>query len=585
MISYDSAEEYLFTIGILVAFFGLIVSIIRGRSDLAGVLRSSGMRRRHSLAMLLVVLAFLIPELLVVNTTQQLFFDDVIYQSMAVTLIHTGQAWMCNYGNAFACYSGQVFHEPIGTSFNLAIAFLIAGANRTAAYATEIVLAVIALVSVFLVSLVMFKDPRAAIFSEAFLALSPLLLVWGKPTTSDLPSMAYALVAVLFMLVFLRKRNVDTFGMAAFSLALATYMKATMAVLVVVIPVMYLIMEHGSIRRRLSGIYDLARRNIYNTRLLVVILLFVVAIGPELGYAYNKALYGTYDYQGTYIQDSCAASLSLTQTKGTFNLQNFEYNVCGNILFWTNHYESSFIMQPLIFSIIGVLGAVSMLILERRAFLSIGFWFLSFFLLYAFFYAGGVTYGVDWRFMLSLIAQVSLFAGFFVAAMLDAKDRILLRLVRRWRGAAFRIYHAVAEYSIILLVALLMVYPLYAMWSRIAVTPNGLPQAGDARFYESFVYNESHLINSSCLVFSYDPTLFILNNRTSTQLSNVYNSTLYDNLSLRYSCMVFDRGYWCYTPDSLCQNINSTFNLTPIVTANYTQMSKTFGFYYLKKKA
>ena len=63
---------------------------------------------------------------------------------MAQQLIHTGQAVMCDYGTSTACFAGEVFHEPIGLSFNMAIAFLVFGVQRNAAYGTEFLLSIVA---------------------------------------------------------------------------------------------------------------------------------------------------------------------------------------------------------------------------------------------------------------------------------------------------------------------------------------------------------------------------------------------------------------------------------------------------------
>ena len=129
-----------------------------------------------------------------------------------------------------------------------------------------------------------------------------------------------------------------------------------------------------------------------------------------------------------------------------------------------------------------------------------------------------------------------------------------------------------------ILVAIIL-FGFYNQLQYVAVSPNNLPQAGNARFYEGFVYNESHLIPSSCLVFSYDPTLFNINNRTAAQLGYLYDRQQYAAFSKEYSCLVVDYGYWCYTPNNICTYAKSDFILSTIANATYNQTGQTYSFY------
>jgi hypothetical protein len=130
----------------------------------------------------------------------------------------------------------------------------------------------------------------------------------------------------------------------------------------------------------------------------------------------------------------------------------------------------------------------------------------------------------------------------------------------------------------------LIALSVYMMFPYIGIQPSQIPQAGDARFYESMVYNSSSVIPDKCLVFSYDPTLFFLNNRSSAQLYYLYNSTFMQNASSSYPCLVLDYGYWCHTPNNECIGLNQTYNLTPYYLETYQPMNKTFGFYYITPK-
>lgn len=412
-------QEYLFTLGILASLIGMIIAAVKSRKDIRSILSGYGLDRMHILLMVGIVLVFILLELIIVKPTQQLFFDDAIYQAMALDLLHTGQAWMCNYGTTASCFSGEIFHEPIGESFNLAIGFLVLGLHRYSAYYTNFIMSAMAVAFTYLSALLIFGKRRIALLSEFFMALSPALLVWAMPTTSDIPMLTYSLIAIFCMLIFLRKKTIWTFGLALFSLSLLTYMKVDAVAYLIVIPLMYVILDDKSIRASIKANILMVKDNLFNTRVLVIFLLFAMAISPELGFAHSELIGGSFGFQGAYVQESCDTQYTII-ARSAINLQNFDANICSNILFWFDAYKSDYVMQPIIFTAFGIFGAVSMFILrKRRELLALGIWFLAFFLLYDAFYAGSVTYGVDWRFMLSLIAQASIFAGFGVAALIS----------------------------------------------------------------------------------------------------------------------------------------------------------------------
>lgn len=575
-----SLEEYLFTIGMIVSFVGLILAVVSGRRDIAGIFRDLKINRKHIAVAVLIVILFVAMEIIIVQPAQLLFFDDDIYQSMAVTLLHTGQAWFCDYGSQTACYMGEILHEPIGEPFNLAISFAIFGVSRAVALNTGIVLSAIAVFAIFLVGFLFFKNATAALFSELLLALSPILLVWARPTTSDLPGLTYALVAVLFALMFLYRKNYKTLAMAAFSVALASYMKVDAIFMVVIVALIYIILDDrsiiGSIKSNLKRIKD----NYLNTKALLVLLFFVIVIAPEFIYVYDQFVYGTYDYQGTTLQNSCNVTQYIT-VSGKYNVQNFDFNICSSVDFWFDQYSNIDIMQPVIFTFLALAGAATLLVDKRRVLLAIGIWFLAYFFIYAFFYAGSPTYGVNWRFQLSLVAQACLLGGYGCYALIELTDDATRGAWKKLKKKG--IYLSPVIIPMVVLV-FLIVYSFALHIPQLSISPANIIQAGNARFYENFVYNYSNLIPNKCAVFTYDPTLFIINNKTALQLSYIYNASEYANVSSEYPCLVVDYGYWCYTPDSFCSNLNQSFTLTNIVNETYQPDGEKFGFYYVTKK-
>ena len=235
MMGFTGLSEYIFTIGIIVAFVGTIVAVFLGRRQFGEVLKGSGIRKRHLILAVVIAAIFLSAELAIVKPTQLVFFDDVLYQVGALDLLHMGQAWACNYGTPLVCYAGEVFHEPVGTPFIFAMGYALFGVHLSVVYGTMLVVTLVGVLMAFLVGSVLFEDPVAGLFSELIVGLSPIILIWAVPTTSDMPMFTFSLVAIFMMLVFVKRKSVYTLLAALLALALVTYMKVDALLYVVLL--------------------------------------------------------------------------------------------------------------------------------------------------------------------------------------------------------------------------------------------------------------------------------------------------------------------------------------------------------------
>ncbi|MFI5412383.1 MAG: glycosyltransferase family 39 protein [Candidatus Micrarchaeales archaeon] len=570
--------EYLLTLGMLIAFVGFIISLILGRDQITKELSQFKIKRKHILAVILIAAIFLFIESYVVQPTQLLYFDDDIYQAMALSILHTGQAWMCNYGTPSSCTIGQLFLEPIGESFNIAVGFALFGISRNVTYAVQLALSTIAVIAIFFSSLLLLKNIRAALFSELLLALSPALLVWAHPTTSDLPMLTYSLIALFFLVLFVRRKNLKTFSMLAFSTALVSYMKVNAILFIAVMFMGYFILDYKNLSKSTKENMKVLRAGYSSTIALLILLLFVISVTPEMIYSSSQYSGGSYLYPGSLVPNSCNPSSTGLTANSSINLKNFEYNLCANVYFWFDNYQDQYVMQPIFFTMLAILGAALMLFKKRRELAFLAIWLIAFFVIYTAFYAGSVVFGINWRFMLSLIAPASILGGYACAYIVDFTESIYKKLTSHSNYLKNSRYIGLIAALVLLF---FISYSIYLLIPQIGVNPSNLPQAGDARYYEDFVLNQSSAIPSNCIVYSYDPTLFFLVNRSALQMSYLSNQSVFSDVSKQYSCQVIDYGYWCYTPNNFCPSLNSKFDLKPIVTTTYSPLGKIFGFYYI----
>ncbi len=565
------SQEYILTIGITAAFAAMLLAFALSRREIAAAFRRQRLGRTHALAALGVVALFLVLETSLVKPTQQLFFDDAIYQGGAQMLIRTGQAWMCNYGTPTMCFNGQLFHEPVGTSFNIAIGFLVGGVSRAVVLNEFIIFAALAVLLTFFAAYLLFGRFADAIFSELLMAFSPILLVWAAPTTSDLLLMFYSLFAFFAMLVFMKKKNALTLSFFAFSLAFLAYIKVNAGIYLILFPFMLVLLDETSVRKSVASKLRLVREHLLDTRLLLLAMVALLLILPEVMYVTSVGAGDDYGALGTQIQNTCGTGY--INATGAINLQNFKANICSNILFWFNLYSANSgypIMQPALFTLLGIIGAGILFLKKRREGAALAIWFAAIFLFYTAFYAGSVTFGVDWRFMLALVPPASLLGGYAIGYAIGLAKKVGTRKV------------AVAAVSAAAIAAI--AYSMLSMAQYLSISPGSITQAATARFYENFVYDNARLVPSSCLVFSFDPTLFNINGRASSQFSNLTTpqTEQYKYYSGKYPCLVIDYGFWCYTTDDMraaCRGALKEYNTTLIAGATDNQTGNFYGLY------
>ena len=119
---------YELTAGVYASLILMLAFIVIDRRELRVLLRKH--ISRYSPAALALILAFfLIVSLLYVSPVEQLYFDENIYQAVALNIMHSFNSLWCRSGTGHltTCYVNAVYHDPVGWSSFIAIAFAIFG--------------------------------------------------------------------------------------------------------------------------------------------------------------------------------------------------------------------------------------------------------------------------------------------------------------------------------------------------------------------------------------------------------------------------------------------------------------------------
>jgi hypothetical protein len=555
---------YEITAAVLSSFIALVAFVVAGRKELSRVLRAD--ISRYSLLVLLAVLAFFIAfSVLFVSPVEQLYFDENIYQGVAMNILAHGNALWCQYGTGYLrdCYVNQVYHDPVGWSVFIAMAFGLFGIGTGTAFGLELLVGALSIAAVFLLSSVLFERKSIAAISTVAFAAMPLLYVWSRTQADmDLPFMMLAIFSFFFFVVFKKRGSFNTLAMFAFSLALTAYIRIEAILLVGVFALLLAIFGEAGIRREIAKNIAAAGRAIDdNAKAILLLIAFVALLTPELYYISLEAA------NPNYGQSANQPLLSLSNFEG--NVGTNVYFVFG-VLSGMNSKDS----YPLVFSdTILALAIVGTLLFafdgrSRNRFGVIALlwaWFLAYFVFYTAFYAGAANYGVDSRFMLQLVPPLSLLGalgvfelGYAASALVRGKGR----KAKRRKGVAFCVASAAV-------VCAALLYPFIALAPVVVISPQDMPQQVVILKASNFFYDNYNAVPKNCLVFSFTPDLWYGVNVSSAQVDYASGGL---NGSDAYSCKVLDYGYWCVVPpyrNTTCEQLMKEYS-TAVIASNVT---------------
>ncbi len=563
---------YLVTLIVSISFVSLMASIAIGRKDLAAALRPC-INRYSVLLLALIVSFFILFSVLFVSPVERLYFDENIYQGIALNIMHSGNALWCQYGTANLAYCGygQVYHDPVGWSLFIGIAFALFGAGTATAYGLQLFVGLMSIIGVFLLSAVLFKRKEVPVVAAAVFALNPQLFIWSRTqAVIDLPFMMLTLFTLFFFAVFSRRETTATLAMGTFSLVLTLYTRIEAFLLVPIAIVMYFALGSGGIRRTLGKRLRMLAFGRDRLTLLLLAAVFAALVLPQAGYIYTQFSSGNYG-QGT--------------ANKLFSIGNLKSNILVNSEFFLGMLGGNYAYYPVMFPFeVTILAAAGMALFAfnggaRNRFailLVILLWIASYFLFYSFFYAGSVEFGVDSRFMLEILPPLSIAAGLGIVWVVGLAGSACKNLAGRDPNRFF------AYGAVVALFILAVAYPFAAFVPYLTLAQQNLPQEGIALNAVNFIYQNYTDVPPNCLVFSFTPDIWYALNRSSAQIGYLGSTDAnFTKFAGRYSCYVLDYGYWCSVPpyqNTTCSTAISDYKLEPLVKTNRS-IGSGFNFY------
>jgi len=588
---------YATTAVLSIATLMLLFSVVLYRKEIFHVFRDFN---KVDLVALIAILAFFVLfSLLLMHPAEQLYFDENIYQGVALNILHNGNALWCQYGTGYLnnCYSNLVYHDPVEISFFLAIAFALFGIGIKTAYAMQLTVGTLSVMFVFLFSYLLLKKRAAAITAAVIFALMPELLIWSRTQADpDIYFMALTVLSFLFFMIFIERRNMKTLSMFMPSLILAVYARIEGMLLIPIFIVLLLLFGESSIRETFKKrLHEVIENINSNPKFMVMILVFVLLLVPQI-----------------YIVTMSAISQSYGQPQGqpAISVSNFNMNVKSNVEFLIGMFSyapqhkiefqtlNSIGYYPIVFPVLitytAIIGA-ALLVLDssyRNRFgmlLLLGIWFASYFLFYTAFYAGAVTFGVDVRFMLSILPPISVLAAIGITELSEVIGYSPLVLKTYIKKTSYMGVAKYRKYSLIVqavLVIAIVIMPFIHLYNLTTLPPPDMPQQSVILNVITFFYNNYQKVPSNCLVFSLTPDIWYEFGRSSAQINYVYpgNDQRFINFASKYSCFVLDYGYWCVVPPNhsgICATVLNSYKHKTLAIGTNTSAGPAPAFYEL----
>ncbi len=501
---------------LLYAGLAITVILLTLSSGLAYKVLRRKVSRKGAAAIFAIILIFIAFRAAFVPLTSRIFFDEDLYLNTGKNIAERMQACMCNYAEKGDCVDCIMNKAPSSHPFVLGWAVSLFGAERGQLIISTIFPA-LSIFLAFVSGTLLFGKESAGIVSAGALSAVPVFIEWSMTAAAE-PTMLFFFLLSLATLMLFRETG-SLRALFLFSTALS-FLVQTKAEGILFFPIFYLgaLLFYPWRRASLPA-------NILHLSLSIALALALSSIALiHISIAGKGSDWGAGDLD-------------------KFSIDNFLQIFPVNSKFLLFGYPEVSV-HPISLTIFSLVGLATMLVPKKGLFLPkqaifLSVAFLSFFLLYCFFYAGSVKYGADVRYALSYYPALALLAGAF--------GRLLSR-----NGA-------------IILAVFLIVSSFYYAFPQVSRQGPEIAEAKMARDYRDYALLEISRGNlpNECLIVSHVTSLYANEGYSTAQPWYIENPELSARIREGNPCIVFDYGFWCTVPpfeEGQCRRISETFS-------------------------
>ena len=463
--------------------------------------------------------------------TNRIYYDEHIYQAIGQNFTDLRLAQMCNDGNveygSLQCWRGEYNKEPYGYPYLLSVAYRLVGVHESVAFIVNAVAAALTVWVVFLLTARLTGQPHAGEYAAVVAALIPEHLRWSHTAAVEPTAALACAFAVLTAVAFIRERTLTMLLWMVAATAFASQFRPESSLVVfvaLIIVCLHAPAEFGRPRMWWAGVLGLALSSLHLAHLLAVRHEGWGTTGPRLS--------------------------------PIFVVPNLETN--GWFLLGDRRF-------PVLYTALALAGLV--LYRHRRASLTALLYFLPFWGIFLFFYAGSYNYGADDRFSLMMSVPVAVMAGIGTWTLVETLSRQKWGLGVPWR--------------LIAIVVLVIQFGWYVAFVR-SVGEEAWGARADVTFARSIAQD----LPANSMILTHNPNMFHLWGRNAAQASLATTDPGYlsDVLATRYAGGVyFHWNFWCNVADpvqrAFCSGILERFSHT--LVREYRERDYRYAVYRL----
>ena len=515
-------------------------------------------------ALALIVVGGLIITMFVVPREHRIYYDEDIYQSIGQNIAylknadsHTGEGYgqsfsnlwkrfigraaMCNEGRndygELHCDRLEYNKEPNGWPYILSIVFRLFGVHELAAFLTNNLIYALTIVTAFLIGYLLFASSRIGLFAALIYALMPECMIWSNTTAVEPSAALFPGLALVCSLVAIRSRETKSLFLLAVVTAFAIQFRPESIMFLSVTGMVIL----------LWGRAELKRGEFY-----LLLALFFILIIPHLVHLWAVKDIGWGSSGPKFSTDFFKGNI---KANGLFYLKNVRFPVFFTLLFACG----------LLLGRIREEGERYSFFLKEKAVIIL--WFLLFWGIFIFFYAGSYNYGADVRFALLSALPIALIAGNGAEALNNLFSR------RR------EVTAGTVVLSLLIIFSFLPFFPFVRSITQ---------EAWGARADHRFAREMASVLPDDAVVLTHNPNMFLLWGKNAAQASlATEHASAFKRLFYRYKGGVYlHYNFWCNVPDKLqnsfCTNILERYDCTSVMS--FKEQNYTYELYKVHKK-
>jgi hypothetical protein len=263
--------------------------------------------------------------------------------------------------------------------------------------------------------------------------------------------------------------------------------------------------------------------------------------------------------------------------------EHFKKNLDDNTMFF---FENT--RFPVVFTFLSLIGLALDKNWKKKTFLVA--WFLVFFVMYLFFYAGSFNYGVDVRYSLTMYIPVAILGGcgayliLIILTKIIEKTIELARMMYEEKKGKFLIEKNKIKINwittfIVIFLLIITFTPFISLVSSVG------EQAWDARLAHDFLVDNIKKLDKDSWIFSYLPSIVLINGRNAADAYYAQNPDIIKDLFDKTDNIYFYEEYWCGCEpykSTTCKYFHDKFNL--IIYNSVSKEHRNFTLYKIERK-